>query len=122
MITTKLVKIKCDLDAEASILLVNLYVMDEWDRQYLLACTHNGSQEGMQKDHHVQHTYTMTSAELKLLLLRLTFLKPGRPVVFEAGTTTLAALFVIQVSHNTPWGSFSAFFAAILTSLRVDTW
>jgi len=87
-------------------------------KQYLLACMHNGRQERMQKD----HTYTMTSAELKLLLLRLTFLNPGRPVVFEAGTTTLAALFVIQVSHNI---SFSAFFAAVdgkLTSLRVDTW
>lgn len=70
------------------------------------------------------HTYTTTSAELKLLRRRLTFLSPGRPVSFEAGTTTVDALFAIHVSHSTPCGSLSTFFAlvfgGIFTSLIVD--
>jgi len=86
----------------------------------------NAHDENQEKKQEKPRTYTMTSAELKLLRLRLTFLSPGWPVFFEAGTTTVDALFVIHVSHSTPCGSLSTFFAlafdVMFTSLSVDAW
>jgi len=42
------------------------------------------------------HRQAITSAELKLLRLRRTFLSPGRP---DFGTTTAATLFATQASE-----------------------
>ena len=73
-----------------------------------------------------RHTYTITSAALKLLLRRLILLRPGRPVVFEVGSTTTDALFVIHASDSIAGDPFPAFFppvvGEILTSLNDDVW
>jgi len=69
-------------------------------------------------------THTITSAALKLLLRRLTLLSPGRPVVFEAGSTTADALFVIHASDGITGDPFPAFFPPVavdtLASLNDD--
>src|SRR6266550_884103 len=71
-------------------------------------------------------THTITSAALKLLLRRLTLLSPGRPVVFEAGSTTADALFVIHASDGITGDAFPAFFPPVavdtLASLNDDAW
>lgn len=59
--------------------------------------------------------HATTSAELKLLRLRLTLLNPGR-ADFVAGTTTADALFVIHASDAVP----ARLTVAFATSLKDD--
>ena len=59
--------------------------------------------------------HAITSAELKLLRLRLTLLSPGRPDLV-AGTMTTDALFVIHASDVVP----TRLTAALATSLNDD--
>lgn len=72
-------------------------------------------QQGQDTGSEVQAT---TSAELKLLRLRLTLLSPGR-ADFVAGTTTAEAFVVIQASEAAPP---RLRVAALATSLSDDTW
>lgn len=59
--------------------------------------------------------HAITSAELKLLRLRLTLLSPGR-ADFVAGITTADVLFLIHASDVVP----ARFTVALATSLNDD--